>query len=66
MQKSSIFTGPAGGGSSTYAQDGNVVYYDVRFNKSLCNLSSSAVEWGKKISLTFHQVQQSLSLLEKY
>ncbi|KZN54817.1 hypothetical protein N482_24405 [Pseudoalteromonas luteoviolacea NCIMB 1942] len=53
LQKSSISTGQAGGGASIYAQDGNVVYYDVRFNKSLCDLSASAVELGKKGIINF-------------
>ncbi len=41
-------TGQAGGGATIYAQDGNVVYYEVRFNKALCDLSGSAVELQKK------------------
>ncbi|MCJ8273212.1 MAG: mannan-binding protein [Psychrosphaera sp.] len=53
LQKSSISTGQAGGGSSIYAQDGNVVYYDVRFNKSLCKLSGSAVELAKQNIINF-------------
>jgi hypothetical protein len=53
LQKTSITTGQAGGGSSIYAQDGNVVYYDVRFNKSLCNLSGSAVELAKQKIINF-------------
>ncbi|MFQ3247538.1 MAG: hypothetical protein ACI9SP_004195 [Arenicella sp.] len=46
LQKSvsPIGTGQAGGGSSIYDQNKNVVYYDVRFNKSLCNMSANAVE----------------------
>lgn len=40
----SLGTGQAGGGATIYAQDGNVVYYDVRFNKTLCDLTASAVE----------------------
>lgn len=44
----SISTGQAGGGATIYAQDGNVVYYDVRFNKALCGLTSSAVELQKQ------------------
>lgn len=40
LQKSDspITTGQAGGGSTIYDQHGNVVYYDVRFNKSLCDM----------------------------
>ncbi len=45
---SSTSTGQAGGGATIYAQDGNVVYYDVRFNKSLCELTASAVEMQKQ------------------
>lgn len=41
-------TGQAGGGATIYAQDGNVVYYDVRFSKALCNLTGSAVELQKQ------------------
>lgn len=39
----SISTEQAGDGATIYAQDGNVVYYDVRFDKGLCKLSGSAV-----------------------
>lgn len=46
-------TGQAGGGASIYDQNGNVVYYDVRFNKSLCNLSSSATELAKSGIINF-------------
>lgn len=45
---SDVTTGQAGGGATIYAQDGNVVYYSVRFNKALCQLSSSAVELQKQ------------------
>lgn len=45
---SSISTEQAGGGATIYAQDKNVVYYDVRFNSSLCNLTGSAVEMQKQ------------------
>lgn len=44
----SVTTGQAGGGATIYAQDGNVVYYDVRFSKSLCALTGSAVEMQKQ------------------
>lgn len=44
----SMGTGQAGGSSTIYAQDGNVVYYDVRFSRALCDLSASAVELQKK------------------
>jgi hypothetical protein len=32
--------GQAGGGATIYDQNNNVVYYDVRFGKSLCNVNS--------------------------
>lgn len=44
----SVTTGQAGGGATIYAQDGNVVYYDVRFSKALCGLTGSAVEMKKQ------------------
>jgi hypothetical protein len=44
----SVTTGQAGGGATIYAQDGNVVYYDVRFSKALCGLTGSAVEMQKQ------------------
>ncbi len=44
----SVTTGQAGGGATIYAQDGNVVYYDVRFNKALCGLTGSAVDLQKQ------------------
>ena len=31
--------GQAGGGATIYDQDGNVVYYDVRFSKSMCDVN---------------------------
>ncbi len=46
-------TGQAGGGATIYAQDGNVVYYDVRFNKSLCDVTSSAVEMNSQNLINF-------------
>jgi len=45
---SPLGTGQAGGGSTIYDQNGNVVYYDVRFNQSLCDMSASAVELAKR------------------
>lgn len=55
LQKSisPIGTGQAGGGASIYDQNGNVVYYDVRFNKSLCNLTSSATEMARANIINF-------------
>jgi len=32
--------GQAGGGATIYDQSGNVVYYDVRFSKNLCDVSA--------------------------
>ncbi|RVT45483.1 mannan-binding protein [Rheinheimera sediminis] len=49
----SVTTGQAGGGATIYAQDGNVVYYDVRFSKSLCALTGSAVELQKQNIVNF-------------
>ncbi|WP_337881548.1 mannan-binding lectin [Rheinheimera sp.] len=49
----SISTEQAGDGATIYAQDGNVVYYDVRFNKAMCNLSGSAVELQKQNLINF-------------
>ncbi len=49
----SVTTGQAGGGATIYAQDGNVVYYDVRFSKELCKLTGSAVELQKKNIINF-------------
>jgi hypothetical protein len=49
----SVTTGQAGGGATIYAQDGNVVYYDVRFSKSLCALTGSAVEMQKQNIINF-------------
>lgn len=53
LAKTSTSTGQAGGGATIYAQDGNVVYYDVRFSKALCNLSGSAVELQKQNIINF-------------
>lgn len=44
LDKSSLGTGQAGGGATIYAQDENIIYYDVRFNRALCNQTASAVE----------------------
>ena len=44
----SMSTGQAGSKATIYAQDGNVIYYEVRFNASLCNLTGSAVEQQKQ------------------
>jgi len=32
--------GQAGGGATIYDQNGNVVYYDVRFSKNMCDINS--------------------------
>ncbi len=50
---SSVSTGQAGGGATIYAQDGNVIYYDVRFNRALCDLTASAVEMKKTNTINF-------------
>lgn len=49
----SLSTGQAGGGATIYAQDGNVVYYDVRFNKGLCSVSSSATQMQQRGQINF-------------
>lgn len=49
----SISTEQAGDGATIYAQDGNVVYYDVRFDKGMCSLSGSAVELQKQNIINF-------------
>lgn len=50
----SLSTGQAGGNHSTiYAQDRNVVYYEVRFNKGLCSVSASATEMQKTGQINF-------------
>ncbi|MCS6122809.1 mannan-binding lectin [Shewanella baltica] len=59
---SSITTGQAGGGATIYAQDGNVVYYSVRFSKALCDLSSSAVELQKQNITNFPAGSMELKL----
>lgn len=33
-------TGQAGGGATIYDQNGNVVFFDIRFGKNLCNIGS--------------------------
>ncbi|MBL1261871.1 MAG: hypothetical protein COB33_015250 [Thiotrichaceae bacterium] len=48
LAKTTLSTGQAGGGATIYDQDGNVVYYDVRFNSALCGLTASAVEMEKQ------------------
>lgn len=50
---SSLSTGQAGDGATIYAQDGNVIYYDVRFSKEMCSLSGSAVELQKQNLINF-------------
>lgn len=49
----SLSTEQAGGGATIYAQDGNVVYYDVRFNKGLCSVSASATQMQKTGQINF-------------
>lgn len=47
LDKTSITTHQAGGGAVIYDQNGQVVYYDMRFNKAMCNQTGSAVEMAK-------------------
>lgn len=49
----SLSTEQAGGSATIYAQDGNVVYYDVRFNKDLCSVSASATQMQKTGQINF-------------
>lgn len=49
----SISTEQAGDGATIYAQDTNVVYYDVRFDKGLCSLSGSAVTLQQQNIINF-------------
>ncbi|MDG0996228.1 MAG: mannan-binding protein [Gammaproteobacteria bacterium] len=44
LNKNDLSIKQAGHGSTIYAQDGNVIYYNVRFGKSLCNLTAKAEE----------------------
>ena len=53
LDKSSLSTGQAGGGATLYDQNGNIVYYDVRFNRELCDLTASAVEMQKRNIINF-------------
>lgn len=43
LDKTSTTTGQAGDGATIFAQDGNVIYYDVRFDKETCYTTGSAV-----------------------
>lgn len=43
LDKTSVSTGQAGGGATIFAQDRNVIYYDIRFDKETCNTTGSAV-----------------------
>ncbi|MFC0116896.1 mannan-binding protein [Pseudoalteromonas xiamenensis] len=52
-KRSAFSTEQAGDKATIYAQDGNVVYYDVRFNKALCNQTGSAVELEKQNQINF-------------
>lgn len=49
----SISTEQAGDGATIYAQDTNVVYYDVRFDKGMCSLSGSAVTLQQQNIINF-------------
>ena len=48
LNKNDLSIKQAGHGSTIYAQDGNVIYYNVRFSKSLCNLTANAEEMKKQ------------------
>ncbi|WMN59990.1 mannan-binding lectin [Pseudoalteromonas xiamenensis] len=52
-KRTAFSTAQAGDGATIYAQDGNVIYYEVRFNKSLCDQTGSAVELAKQNQTNF-------------
>jgi len=53
LNKTPILTHQAGSGVAIFDQNENVVYYDVRFNKEMCNLTGSAVEMQKTNTINF-------------
>lgn len=55
LNKSSLSTEQAGSHHATiYAQDGNVIYYDVRFDRKQCSQTASAVEMQKQSQTNFN------------
>ncbi|MBJ7538598.1 mannan-binding lectin [Marinomonas transparens] len=53
LDKSGLSTGQAGGGATIYAQDRNVVYYDVRFDRATCKQTASAVKMNAANQINF-------------
>ncbi|MDV7338937.1 mannan-binding lectin [Terasakiella sp. A23] len=48
LDKHHFTTEQAGGGGTIYDQQKQIVHYDMRFNRAMCNLSGSAVEQAKQ------------------
>ncbi len=48
LDKTQFTTHQAGGGDVIFDQHGNAAFYDMRFNRAMCDLSGSAVEQAKK------------------
>ncbi|MBV1919184.1 MAG: hypothetical protein KUG73_00765, partial [Pseudomonadales bacterium] len=53
LDKSSLGTTQAGSSSTIYDKLGDIVYYDVRFDKETCNTTASAVEMKKTNLINF-------------
>lgn len=53
LDQSSLGTTQAGSGSTIYDVSGDIVYYDVRFDKDTCNTTASAVEMNKTNLINF-------------
>jgi hypothetical protein len=53
LDKSSLSTTQAGSSSTIYDRLGNIVYYDVRFDKKTCETTASAVEMKKTNLINF-------------
>lgn len=48
LDKTQFTTHQAGGGDVIFDQHGNAAFYDMRFNRAMCDLSGSAVEQAKQ------------------
>lgn len=53
LDKSSLGTTQAGSSSTIYDKSGNIVYYDVRFSKAICETTASAVGMKKENLINF-------------
>ena len=53
LDKSSLGTTQAGSSSTIYDKSGDIVYYDVRFDKKTCETTASAVEMKKTNLINF-------------